>query len=340
VPARPWGFWTEQKLDVLSEYLSAFTVASSKKARGVTVYLDLFAGRAENEARDTGKRIEGSPMRALRVEPPLSTLRFFELPANAAKLSRELDAEFGHRDQRVVAGDCNQTINDVLAELVRHDLNWAPTFAFIDQQGPDVLWETLERLADHKKGRPYKVELWMFFGNGLLPRGLGIRSPDETFARRVDRMLGTTAWREAYNARRSGDLSPEDFRDELVNWARWRLEQTLGYAYTHTFELRNVAGVPIYAMVFATDNAAGNRIMGGLYGKAVRQHPLMRADAQARRRAKQEAESGRLALFDMPAQVTEEELYEHTPPHLPYGLDRYDVQDPDDPTDAFPRPTR
>lgn len=46
VAKRGWGYWTEAKLDILSNYLPAFTTASKKA--GKTVYLDLFAGSAAN----------------------------------------------------------------------------------------------------------------------------------------------------------------------------------------------------------------------------------------------------------------------------------------------------
>jgi len=39
---RSWGFWTEQKLAMLADYLPAFTTASKKAP--TKLYLDLFAG--------------------------------------------------------------------------------------------------------------------------------------------------------------------------------------------------------------------------------------------------------------------------------------------------------
>ena len=42
--ARTWGFWTRNKLDILSAYLPAFTMASSRRARGTAV-----ASELENE---------------------------------------------------------------------------------------------------------------------------------------------------------------------------------------------------------------------------------------------------------------------------------------------------
>ena len=44
MPPRSWGWWTEQKLDILGDYLVAFTKAST--TAHASVYLDLFAGQA------------------------------------------------------------------------------------------------------------------------------------------------------------------------------------------------------------------------------------------------------------------------------------------------------
>lgn len=62
MPRRSWGWWTEQKLDVLADYLAAFTKASMRA--GTTVYLDLFAGQAQNVSRSRDEHvIRGSARR-------------------------------------------------------------------------------------------------------------------------------------------------------------------------------------------------------------------------------------------------------------------------------------
>src|ERR1700729_3393698 len=50
---------------------------------------------------------------------------------------------------KVVPGDCNTTIAAALADLA--ELNWAPTFAFLDQQPTEVRWPTLQHLTRHKR---------------------------------------------------------------------------------------------------------------------------------------------------------------------------------------------
>lgn len=122
--ARNWGFWTEQKLQMLADYLPAFTRASKIKARGKTIYLDLFAGDIRNMSRTTGEEISGSPKVALDTVPEFTKVRLFELQPFAKRLEADLRAEYPGRDLRVWPGDCNAQIDAALAELV--PLRWAP----------------------------------------------------------------------------------------------------------------------------------------------------------------------------------------------------------------------
>ena len=116
---RPWGFWTESKLDMLSAYLPAFT-AASKKAPS-TVYLDLFAGQATNVSRDTGRPIEGSLLRALQTKPPFTVVRGFELRHKRAQsLQDAFRAEFPNRDVVVHAGDVHDALQSALAALTAY----------------------------------------------------------------------------------------------------------------------------------------------------------------------------------------------------------------------------
>lgn len=52
-------------------------------------------------------------------------------------------------------------------------------------------------------------------------------------------MFGTDVWTEALDATRADELGPADFRSELTNLMRWRLEQELGYKTTLVFKVTN-----------------------------------------------------------------------------------------------------
>lgn len=320
--ARAWGYWSEQKLSMLADYLPAFTRASSNKAPK-TLYLDLFAGGDRNLSRRTGEEISGSPRVALDTVPRFSKVVLFELQNQADRLRAALELDYPERDLQVVPGDCNETVGPVLKSLIAGDWNWSPTFALIDQQAAEIRWTTLEQLSTFKHQRcRYKTELWMLFAPSMLPRALAIEDHTavERFAQRVTAMYGTDCWRLAYEDRRRDVLTAAELRAELLNLMRWRLEKVLGYNVTHSFEMKNTKGVPLYNMVFATDNSTGEKIMKHVYGKAAEKRPLMQAEAAARVQEEKEQEIGAPGLFPpMPRAIKPDQLYSHQPPTPPYG---------------------
>lgn len=326
VAPRPWGFWTESKLDMLSAYLPAFTTASKKAP--ATVYLDLFAGQADNVTRDTSTPVEGSVRRALRTAPPFTVVRAFELQSGrAASLQAALRAEFPERDLIIHHGDAHASLRTALAPLGAH--RWSPTFAFIDPDGVEARWELLETLAAHKAPTTTKVELFLLLVSPQIVRIVNDQLTDDALRhahQQVTAVFGSPQWQPILRDRRAGLLTPERTRDELTNLMRWRLEHVLGYRYTHTLRLTNVQGVPLYDMIFATDHPVGDRIMKSVYADAARRFPGMRREAQARRRDRQDREAGTEALFPLEplaadASAEPEVTYEHTPPSPPYGMD-------------------
>lgn len=315
--SRSWGFWTEAKLAILRSYLPAFLNASKGKASEF-VYLDAFAGEGHGTSRLTGKAFPGSARIALDVDVAggFTKLRYFEQANRATELEQRLRAGYPHRDIKVYGGDCNQTIATALDEL--RPLRWAPTFAFIDPDGMELAWDTLELLAAHKTGykKPgagpeYKVELWLLFPTQGLIRTLALDDAKllPSHEGGVTRLFGTDDWRFIYGPRRAGRLTAADAKEEYVNLMRWRLVHDLGYAKTHPFELKNTAGGTIYHMIFATDNAAGDKIMADIYTAAAKKIPAMRREARDRR-------SGQIA-FDIDDPSGAAATYEHTPPWEP-----------------------
>lgn len=306
--ARGWGPWTQIKLEALEDYLSAFTKAS-QRARG-TVYLDLFAGAFSNKDRLTGAPIMGSPYRALSVTPLFSKVYGFELQEKTAKqLEAKLCREFPDRDIAVTPGDCNLTTPQVLNSM---DAYWRkkPTFAMIDQFMAEVHWDTIRALARHRlrsapNGPLRKTELWLYFGDSFIPRGLGVKTPGEAeaIAARVDRMYGNAKWRHIKQARDDDVITGKTLRAELVNLMRWQLETELGYAVTVPLEFINERGGKLYTVIFATDHPVGEKVMRHIFkastGALDRMVKLRKArDILAREDNLGEA-TGQVGLFDL-----------------------------------------
>jgi three-Cys-motif partner protein len=321
--ARYWGFWTRGKLDLLRRYLNAFTTASRSVPE--RIYLDLFGGQPENRERVTEETLAGSARIALSIDnPPFTRLRFFELNPYAARLRSTLEVAHPGRDFQVIPGDCNETITGALRGLA--NVYWAPTFAFVDPNGPDVQWSTLEALARFKKPTTTKTEIWLLCAAGLFIRTLrvvgDVRDQD---ANKLTKMYGTDQWKTIYSARLAGALDPAEAREEYVNLMRWRLENVLGYRWTHPLEIFNERGHSIYHMIFATDHEAGHAIMTSLYNRAANEFPAMQQAARRRRARLAEEAAGIQTLFGDDHEtltrpvVGTERFYRHEPPWQAYN---------------------
>ena len=292
---REWQYWTRNKLEILAGYLPAFNGASAKARH--RVYIDLMAGDPFNRDRATGVEFDGSARLALSSEPGFTKLAFCEMPTKAAKLQRDLPARYPDRigDFTIYPGDCNVTVDQVLRDLAPY--RRFPTFVFVDQQAAEVAWSTLEKAARFRDGNR-KSELWILVSPAMVAKGVKGTNAD-AFAERVDRLYGTTAWRTIQNARDADAISAEDYRDEMVNLLRRRLEKGLGYANTARIPMRMLQGMPIYDMVFATDHEVGQKIMTHLYRKATEREPEMLAEAREKAADKRRDKRGVLTLFQV-----------------------------------------
>jgi three-Cys-motif partner protein len=323
---RSWGYWTEGKLDLLTKYLDAFTTATKKKARA-RVYLDAFAGEGRGRSRTTGGEFEGSARIGLNVyDPPFDRCYFFELPKKAAGLEHELTRDFPGRDLRVLSGDCNSTIPAALAELQSDNLDWAPTFAFLDPDGMQLRWETMQALAAHKLLRQppgskprTKVELWVLLNSSGLIRNLALDEQrlQPGHVEKATALFGSNVWERIHRARQAEQISAVEAREQYVNLYRWQLEQQLDYRRTHPIEVKDRFGRPIYHLVFASDSTAGDDIMRYLYGKALTQWPKMREEARRR-----SAGGEQLALLgEQDSEATfPTKAYTYEPPVDPDGM--------------------
>lgn len=156
--------------------------------------------------------------------------------------------------------------------------------------------------------------MWILVSPAMITKGVA-GTNGEAFASRVDLLYGTRDWRSIQDARTANLISAEEYREEMVNLLRWRLEQVLSYSATARIPMHLTTGMPIYDMVFATDHPVGQKIMTYLYRKAAEREPAMLAEARTLAAKKRQEKAGIQTLFDMdPDPVPIGDLvWEHTP---------------------------
>jgi len=265
---REIGEWTKEKLEILTEYLGGekygggFAYAT-KRARG-TYYIDAFAGPGTCRVRDTGEEVDGSPLIALKVKPPFTKYFFFDSDPEAVRALRHLiTQDMPDMLPRVttIAGDCNDRIGEALDQLPQT----APCFAFLDPEGAELHWDTIVRIAQHK--RPNRIEVLVLFPYDglvrLMPRDLS----KLVHAHIIDRVMpDPEEWRRVYEARIKGVLSPRETRRAFAEMYRTGL-LSLGYQYVPPLRVVKGPRGPLYFLAFATDHPVGRKIMYDVFNK-------------------------------------------------------------------------
>lgn len=80
---------------------------------------------------------------------------------------------------------------------------------------------------------------------------------------RITAMYGNERWRDIYNRRKAGELSPDQARTEYVRLYAAGLKGELGYKHALDRQIlqHGQKGHPLYFLIFATDHDVGRTIM-------------------------------------------------------------------------------
>ncbi|MHA2023557.1 MAG: three-Cys-motif partner protein TcmP [Candidatus Thorarchaeota archaeon] len=189
------GNWAFKKLIILSYYIDIFTNVLQNSETNV-VYIDLLAGPGFNYMKDIDLIIAGSPLiaqiapRILRsgTSKKFNSMLLVETDDGKCRsLSRILP------DAEIICTDCNSP--EVLQAIDRH-LKPRDSFflAFIDPEGTEAHWNTLQYLASR---RGDFVINYPYSGIGRLYGGFQGSSGNERKAKgtRLDNFFGTDEWR-------------------------------------------------------------------------------------------------------------------------------------------------
>ena len=235
---------------ILDAYLTAFANACRKA--GGWYGLDLFAGGGINWSEVRGREINGSPLIALEAGAPQATkVIASEKNRKAYEALAARTARYGDRAE-VLKRDANDAIEDMLALVPKR----APAFCFLDPEGSELKWETVEAIAGHKRGSSqFKIEQLI-----LLPTDMGFVRLIPDYPEKVTGMYGEESWKSIEQRRSAGKISAEDARGEYVRMYAQGLKG-LGYETVLDRQIKKPSGHPMYFLLFATDHDAGERIM-------------------------------------------------------------------------------
>jgi len=145
LPARQVGIWSAEKLTVVGRYMGIMSNGMKGKWEGLT-HVELFPGPGRCMVEETGEDIPGSPLRALETKKPFDKIVCVEAdPVAYEALEARVAAHLRGNTVKLILGDCNEVIDEVLAEIPERHL----ALVFIDPEGVKGFeFATVERLTE------------------------------------------------------------------------------------------------------------------------------------------------------------------------------------------------
>ncbi len=262
------GYWSEIKLDIIKDYAAEYSkILSAQKDPALPhIYIDAFAGAGIHESKNTGEFVAGSPLNALRVNPPFREYHFVDLDKKKVESLEKIAGEkanvYTHH------GDCNKIlVEKVLPRARRKDYRRA--LCVLDPYGLHLRWEVV-----HKIGQMGSVEIFYSFQIGDANRNVFWQDPTQVSDAQKKRMKacwGDNSWEKIVYT--SEGMLFDDMQQKAPNRVigeafRKRLKNVAGFKYVpEPMPMRNSKGAIIYYLYFASPNRTGDKIVKHIFNK-------------------------------------------------------------------------
>lgn len=262
------GPWSEIKLDILRKYAAPYSkILKNKGFRHG--YIDAFSGPGLHVRKDGGEEVLGSPLVALRVDPPFGEYHFIDLDGEKVdflkgKVGNRLDVKFYTADS-----------NKVMLESVLPRFSYAKrtrALCVLDPYGLTLDWKVV-----HAAGISRAVEVFINFPVMQMNRNCKQKDiskilPGELDA--MDRFWGDRSWhtemfRPSPQTTLFGELELDKTENtDLVNAYCKRLKDVAGFGFVaDPLAMRNSRKAVVYYLIFAGPNRTGWTIVQDIYRK-------------------------------------------------------------------------
>lgn len=261
------GEWTEIKLNIIEEYAKAYTKILSRQGaiRGYD-YIDGFAGAGEVVSKRTGKTLPGSSALALEIEPKFSHYHLIEMDKSRADRLRAFASV--RKDVSIYWGDYNSIlIADVFPKCRYEDYRRA--LCVLDPYELNPEWKVVEAAGRHKGIEIFLNFMIMDANRNMLLSNPAAAHPDQIA--RMNRFWGDESWRAAaYRTSPGlfGDMIEKKTNEAVIQAYKARLKEKAAFKYVpEPLPMKNMRGVAIYYLFFASNNETGYKIARAVFKK-------------------------------------------------------------------------
>jgi three-Cys-motif partner protein len=263
------GVWSEVKLEIVEQYGSAYTKAFNNSPGLKKFYVDAFSGAGVHISRRSGGQIDGSPARALRINPPFDGFFFIDLDKDKTAHLKTLCN--GRSNVHIETGDASNYLVNQLLPTIRYEA-FNRALCLFDPYGLHLDWETMEMA-----GRSRAIDMFLNFPVMDMNRNAIWRNPDavpKEGMERMNRFWGDQTWRHAaYVEHPQGELfgKPSVIKqtnDAIVAAFQDRLRKVAGFKQVpDPLPMRNSNNAVVYYLFFASQKPVALRIIEDIFAK-------------------------------------------------------------------------
>jgi len=265
------GRWSELKLEIVEKYGAAYTTAFSgeRGSRLEKYYIDAFSGAGIHLSKETGRQVEGSPARALKVRPPFDHFYFIDMNPEKTTYLKTLCQD--RTDVDIITDDATSYLTHKLLPTIQFE-KFNRALCLLDPYGLHLDW-TVMRQA----GQTRAVDMFLNFPVMDMNRNAIWRNPEHVpqgGIERMNRFWGDETWKEAAYAESpqfeffsSPDRVKQD-NDAIVAAFRERLRRVAGFNFVpEPLPMRNSNNAVVYYLFLASPKPVAERIIQGIFAK-------------------------------------------------------------------------
>ncbi len=263
------GEWSELKLSIVAEYGHGYTTAFKNNPSFKKYYIDGFCGAGVHLSKQSGSEIEGSPARAMKVEPPFDGFYFIDMKKEKTSYLKGLCE--GRTDVRIHTGDANHYLVKELLPKIQFK-NYTRALCLLDPYGLDLDWEVM-----YQAGQSKAIDMFLNFPVMDMNRNAIWRHPEEVPAsgiQRMNRFWGDESWRGAAYAESpqqklwgEPDIVKQD-NEAIVTAFCERLGSVAGFEFVpEPLPMRNSTNAVVYYLCFASQKPVAERILTSIFSR-------------------------------------------------------------------------
>jgi three-Cys-motif partner protein len=259
------GYWSEVKLSILDEYAKPYNQITHAH-RLKTVYIDAFAGAGHHISKTSDRLIEGSPVRAMNVDPPFDRLHFVDIDAARVKELKRLAS--GRPEVSVHRGDCNTVLVKEIFPGISYE-NFERALCILDPYGLHLDWQVIE-----VAGKSRITEIFLNFPVMDMNMNVFWANPDgvvDKSKERMTRFWGDNSWKDAAYSTLPGlfgDFEVKNSIEQVTDAFKRRLKENAGFGYVpDPMPMRNTKGAIVYFLFFAAQKPTAEKIVKQIFEK-------------------------------------------------------------------------